>query len=243
LQAQPATGRSPRLYGQAGQGSTYSILVSDLSTKWTSKLNDNKTEIEGVVGWHRESYNSDAIDPTSQNLPYQTLIQGDLGKWGPGFGEGPITNAGCMDNPAPTSSDPYPFITNCPMDVVPYVIGGPGNINRDVEQRRAAKLSLTQRVKAGGSHEIKAGIDAEDNLKSATRLYSGGAFITNFVGPGQVYVHRWVQLAGDDETDPRFDNTCVTPDPDSPGAMGTKSIRCDYLGGCICATRGRSVRT
>ena len=37
-----------------------------------------------------------------------------------------------------TSSDPYPFITNCPMDVAPYIIGGPGNITRDVEERRAA---------------------------------------------------------------------------------------------------------
>jgi len=45
------------------------------------------------------------------------------------------------------------------MDTTPYVIGGPGSISNETAQRRAAKLSVTQRIKAGGSHEIKAGIE------------------------------------------------------------------------------------
>jgi outer membrane receptor protein involved in Fe transport len=229
FQGQPASGRSPRVYGQAGQGTKFNSLVSDVSAKWTSKLNDNKTEIEAVVGWHRESYRSDSIDPTQQNLPYQLLIDGDLSHWGPGFGESMNTNVGCNDNPSPTSSDPYPFITNCPMSASPYVIGGPGNINRDVEQRRAAKLSVTQRLKAAGSHEIKGGMDIENNLSDKARLYSGGAYVYNYVGPGQVYVHRWVQLAGDGETAPRFDNACLAPDPNNP--MDSITIKCDYLSG------------
>jgi outer membrane receptor protein involved in Fe transport len=233
LQAQPATGRSPRIFGQSDKGTKYNILVSDLSGKWTSKLNDNKTELEAVVGWHREAYRSDSIDPTVQNDPYQLLIDGDLAHWGPAFGESGLTNTGCADDPSLSGSDPYPFITNCPMDVTPYVIGGPGNINRDVEERRAAKLSVTQRVKAGGSHEIKAGIDAENNLSDKARLYSGGSYIYNYVGPGSVYVHRWVQLASDTETDPRFDNICSTPDPDAGGGATNpvKMLQCDFLGG------------
>ncbi len=233
VQAQPASGRSPRVYGQAGQGTKFNILVTDVSAKWTSKLNDNKTEIEAVVGWHRESYNSDSIDPSVQNDPYQVLINGDLSNWGPGFGESATTNAGCADDASPSGSDPYPFITNCPMDVAPYVIGGPGNINRDVEERRAAKLNITQRLKAGGSHEIKAGMDVENNISNKARLYSGGAFITNFVGPGQVYVNRWVQLASDTETDPRFDNICSTPDPNAGGGATNpiKMLQCDFLSG------------
>jgi len=233
LQAQPASGRSPRLYGQAGQGIKYDILVSDVSAKWTSKFNDNKTEVEGVLGWHREALTTNSIDPTVQDKPYQILLDGDLNTWGPGFGESGVTNSGCMDNVMPTSADPYPFITNCPMesDSASYVIGGPGNISRDVTQRRAAKLSVTQRLKAGGSHEIKGGLDVEDNQSDKPRLYSGGAFLYNFVGPSTVYVHRWVQLANPDETDPRFDNTCSTPDSGGIGNMSTKSIKCDFLGG------------
>ncbi|NVB79004.1 MAG: TonB-dependent receptor [Kofleriaceae bacterium] len=231
IQAQPATGRSPRLYGQAGQGVKYSLLVSDVSAKWTSKLNDNKTEVEAVLGWHREKYDTDSIDPTMQDEPWQQMLYGDLSHWGPGFGEGPKTNAGCTDNAAPNSSDPYPFITNCPMDVVPYIIGGPGNIQRSLQERRAAKLSITQRVKAAGSHEIKAGIDAENNLSKSARLYSGGAFLYNFVGPQQVYVNRWVQLTDEGNTDPRFDNRCLTPDPTAGPTGGSKDLKCDYLGG------------
>src|SRR5262249_51368064 len=156
------------------------------------------------------------------------LLEGDLGVWGPGFGESPTTNAGCANNPTPGGSDPYPFITNCPMhqDTADYVVGGPGSITRDIEERRAAKLSITQRVKAGGSHEIKAGVDAENNLKSSARLYSGGSYIYNFVGPATVYVHRWVQLTDDANTDPRFDNKCVTPDPG--GGRNDKTIKCDF---------------
>ena len=229
LQAQPASGRYPRLDGPAGQGSDRTGMASDLSAKWTSKLNDNKTEIEAVVGWHRETLDSNSLDPSVQNDPYQILLNGDLGVWGPGFNETQATNDGCRNGP-PGSADPYPLITNCPMDTASYVIGGPGNIYRDVQQRRAAKLSVTQRLKAGGSHEIKAGIDVENNLSSTARLFSGGAYIYNFVGPQTIYVHRWVQLAPPDSTDPRFDNTCGGGGG-MPGGGMSDAIMCDYLGG------------
>jgi outer membrane receptor protein involved in Fe transport len=232
IQAQPASSRSPRVYGQAGEGTRATSLVSDVSGKWTSKFNDNKTEVEGVLGWHRESYNTYSIDPLVQDQPYQLLQNGRLSEWAPGFGESQATINGCKDIQVPQSSDPYPFIDNCPMDSVAYVIGGPGDVHRDVTERRAAKLSVTQRVKAGGSHEIKGGIDVEDNQSDVPRLYSGGAFLYNFVGPGQVYVNRWVQLANPDVTEPRFDNMCITPDPNSTSpTMPNKTIKCDYLGG------------
>ena len=228
VQGQPAQGRSPRIFGPAGQGTKFNQLTSDVSAKWTSKFNDNKTEIEAVLGWHRDQVNTNAIDPTLQTQPYQQLLYGDLAHWGPGFGESALTNRDCADNPTPGGSDPYPFITNCPMDSRAYIVGGPGNISRDVEERRSAKLSVTQRIKAGGSHEIKAGIDAENNLSDKARLFSGGSFIYNYVGPEVVYVHRWVQLTDDANTDPRFDNTCTTPDPEG---RTDKMIRCDFLGG------------
>jgi len=238
VQAQPSSGRSPGLFGPAVNGSQYSDLTTDVSGKWTSKFNDNKTEVEAVVGWHRDHVDTDALDPTLENDPLQVLYQGDLNHWGHlgqmGDSETAATMKACQDGPI-GSSDKYPLIINCPMtsDRSYYVIGGPGSIQRDTEQRRAAKLSITQRVKAAGSHEIKAGIDGEDNISDKARLYSGGAFIQNFVGPGQVYVTRWVQLTDANNTDPRFDNTCRTPNPNGggPGGGGSIPYKCDYLGG------------
>ncbi|MBV8759808.1 MAG: TonB-dependent receptor [Deltaproteobacteria bacterium] len=235
VQAQPSAGRNPGLFGPAVNGYQYTDLTTDVSAKWTSKFNDNKTEVEAVVGWHRDNVQTDALDPTLENVPLQVLLDGDLGHWGHlgqmGDSESSTTMAGCTDGPI-GSSDKYPLIVNCPMSSRSYVIGGPGSINRDTEQRRSAKLSLTQRVKAAGSHEIKAGIDGEDNLSDKARLYSGGAFIENFVGPGQVYVNRWVQLTDQNNTDPRFDNTCRTPDPNASGPNAKPmSYKCDYLGG------------
>ncbi|MGE3458499.1 MAG: TonB-dependent receptor, partial [Kofleriaceae bacterium] len=241
LQALPYKAESPGIYGPPTSGFRTNALTTDVSAKWTSKFNDNKTEVELVAGWHRESLKSDAYDPTQANSPMQVLYDGSLGVWGPGFGaESARTNAGCLDTP-PGGGDAYPFLSNnCPMDTRPYVIGGPGSINSDVEQRRAARLSLTQRVKAAGSHEIKAGIDAEDNLSDKSRVYSGGAFIENQVG-STVRVYRWVQLLGQmgsvpvmNNTDARFDNRCSTPNPImGPGATPNLEYVCDYLGGSV----------
>src|SRR5262249_42970140 len=146
-----------------------SELTTDLSGKWTSKFNDNKTEVEAVLGWHRDYVQSDALDPTLESQPQQVLIDGDLAHWGPGFGESAKTIAACTDG---GSGDKYQLITNCPMQASArdYYIGGPGFIQRDTENRIAGKISVVHRVKAAGSHEIKAGIDGEDNTSDKARL-------------------------------------------------------------------------
>jgi outer membrane receptor protein involved in Fe transport len=120
-----------------------------------------------------------------------------------------------------------------------YFVGGPGPIVRDTEQRLSAALAATERVKLFGSHEIKAGFDLESNRSDKARLYSGGAFIQNFVRQSDIRVTRWVQLKGRDGSDqanenmdPRFDNTCTTPDAFGTGATARDaSFLCDYLGG------------
>jgi hypothetical protein len=234
--ALPVSAKSPGIYGLESSGTRASGLTTDVSAKWTTKLNDNKTEIEGVVGWHRDRINVNAIDSAVQNEPLQALGFGNLGVWGPGFGgESAATNAGCSDGPG----DPYPNVTNCPMTTRYYFVGGPGSIVRDVEQRLSAKVNGTQRVKLLGTHEIKAGVDVENNSSDKARLYSGGAFIQNFVRQNDIRVTRWVQLKGRTGSDqananmePRFDNTCTTPDPfvvsSTPRAA---EFLCDYLGG------------
>jgi hypothetical protein len=110
-----------------------------------------------------------------------------------------------------------------------YWIGGPGSIYDDTDQRTAAKIGLTQRVKAGGTHEIKAGIDVENNVTEHTRSFSGGAQIVNYVNQ-QVDVFRWVQITTMDSTDPRFDQTCGTPAPPTEPNAPTE-YKCDYLAG------------
>ena len=212
--------------GPANTGFKESELTTDLSGKWTSKFNDNKTEIEAVVGWHRDYTQADALDPTLEQEPNQALISANgpaspsLYTWGTAYGESPKTLAGCFDSTTPGGADVYPYITNCPMQTRAYVIGGPGGLARDTEQRFAAKVSITERLRAAGSHEIKAGIDAEDNTRDKSRLVSGGESITNFVNQN-IYTFRYVALGGldsgpnmVDNPDPNYYNQeCRTPNP------------------------------
>ncbi len=229
VQLVPQTSRQPGLFGPQSYGQTTSGLTTDVSAKWTSKLNDDRTEVEAIIGVHRETYANKAIDPALASTPLQVLYGGSLGVWGPGFGESAKTNRDCADG-APGSADPYPYLSNnCPMIARSYNVGGPGSLYDDAEQRVAAKLGVTQRVKAGGTHEIKGGIDFEDNTTETTRSLSGAAFVQNSVG-NQVDVLRWVQLTDMEDPRARFDDTCRTPappnDPDAP-----TQFKCDYLSG------------
>ncbi len=232
--------------GPANEGDVIDSLTTDLGAKWTSKFNDNKTEVEAVLGWHHAAENSDAIDPTLENQPQQALYDGSLSTWGPGFKESQATIKGCTDDMNPNSTtDKYPQITNCPMKTESYLIGGPGFIDRNVEDRRSATLNITQRVKAAGTHEIKAGLDAEDNTSSKARLYSGnastfgGVAIQNDVGGHVVYLNRWVQLGAQNtpgSVNPDssyFAENCSTPNPNGAtvGGSATENFYCAYTGG------------
>ena len=223
----PASGRSPGVYGMVNKTSTdFSGLVFDSAAKWTSKFNDNKTEVEGVVGWHRETFQRDALNDMYNDEPFQTLTFGNLGNWSHFLEESQAVIDKCIDGGA---GDPYPRIDNCPDDGVGYSIGGPGVILDDREERRAARLSVTERLKAFGNHEIKGGVDLENNLSRSTRLYSGGVALFNEVDRHRIEALRWVQLAHPaDEGDPRFDNVCRQRN----GAMSPPDeYPCDFLGG------------
>jgi len=231
---QPGSGRTAGIYGTP-QSTTYeySGTTADISGKWTSKFNDNKTEVEGVLGYHRSTYYVDLAEPTLNDKPFQDVIFGNMGTLS-GFGaESDFVKSRCFDDVDPASTkDPYPLITNCPDNGVGYSIGGAGSLTNDIEQRMSGKVSVTQRLKALGSHEIKGGIDAENNMLSKSRLYSGGGAIQNFLGGTQdIRVYRWVQLAPPGTTDPRFDNMCRTPAASVSGMSGTQSYMCDYLAG------------
>jgi outer membrane receptor protein involved in Fe transport len=228
----PARGSDVNAFGASSVQQDRSSLQTDVSAKWTSKFNNNKTEVEALFGWHREDGESHAQDPAFADTPLERLSDGSLAKWADLGAENPAVKSACADN---VPGDPYPTITNCRVtSQSAYFIGGPGSFGRDLAERKTGKLSLVQRVKALGSHEFKAGLDAELNNLTSSRLTSGGVFFRNTVGRGQVRVSRFVQLADDSTTDPRFDTTCSVDNPDFTGAATespTIAKKCDILGG------------
>ncbi|HEY4055730.1 MAG TPA: TonB-dependent receptor [Kofleriaceae bacterium] len=231
--AVPGKSDSPGVYGLASSGGKSSGLTTDVLGRWTSKLNDGATTLEGLVAWHRSTSNSGALDSSLNGMPRQILEDGNLGTWSALGGESQDTTKGCTDNTT-GGNDPYPFVTNCPMSTVSYAIGGPGSIRHDTEDRRMARASITQRGKLLGTHELKGGLDLEDDLKTTARFYSGGAYITNAVATGQVDIQRWVKLAGPNEDPSGFDHMCHTPAMGgATGMSGTRDVACDYIGGTI----------
>ena len=261
---QPGSGRTAGIYGTP-QSTTYeySGMVADLSAKWTSKFNDNKTEIEGVLGYHRSTYAVRPRRALAPPSPFQDVIFGNMGTLS-GFGaESDNVKAGCFDDVDPKSTrDPYPLITNCPDNGVGYSIGGGGNIDNTTEQRMSAKLSVTQRLKALGSHEIKAGIDAENNLLSKARLYSGGGAIENYLGgtqdirvlplgpAGPAGHHRPALRQHVPDPGRQRQRACRAPSRTAattwPAPRATRAPRSratPSTGRPTCATRGRSGRT
>jgi outer membrane receptor protein involved in Fe transport len=231
LIAQPSSSETPGLYGLPSSGRRTSGPTTDTAARWTAKFGDGATEVEALIAWHRSTLDSGSIDPSLDSQPLQLLQDGDLGTWSALGGESAATIAGCKDGAA---SDPYKTITNCPMTTQQYAIGGPGGMNHDIEERRAARLSAIQRGKLAGSHEIKAGLDFEDDVKQIARLYSGGAIITNDINGGVVQISRYAELAAPGDTDPRFDQTCSTAVM-NPNGMGTtmKQFQCAFLGGTV----------
>ena len=224
FQGGPGHSRTYAIYGtpQAGDFESDS-LTTDLSGKWTSKFNDNKTEVEAVVGWHRDANKAQTVDPAARMQPREVLLFGNLGEWSKLGAEDQATMLGCTDG---GNDDPYPAITNCPDRGVGYRVGGGGGFDDTVESRIAGKLSLTQRLKALGTHEIKAGIDGEVNTLNEPRVYTGGVFYQNRADTKTITAYRWVQVAPSNTTDPSFDKTCsYTP----VGAMNSVDIPCRYI--------------
>jgi outer membrane receptor protein involved in Fe transport len=225
FQGGPARSRSYAIYGTPQAGDFESkAFSSDLAAKWTSKFNDNKTELEGVLGWHRVSGQSQAVNVEARTTPRETLYFGNLGEWSKLGFEDQATALGCTDG---VGNDPYPAITNCPDRGVGYRVGGAGFFDDSVESRYAARLSLTQRVKAMGNHEIKGGIDGEINRLIEPRTFTGGVSFINRADSRTITSFRYVQIAPPDSTDPSFDKMCsYTP----VGRQNSVDIPCRFIG-------------
>ncbi len=203
-------------------------LTTDMAAKWTSKFQNNQTEVEALIGWHRATVKSKGRSASANSEPRQNLAFGDLGTWGEFGFESNRTRVGCRDS-SDRNVDIYPDIINCPDGNSAegalgggsgYAIGGAGRLFDDKEERRSGSLSVTHRRSLLGNHEFKSGIDLEDNRTQVTRDLSGGQFISNLLDRDRIEVTRFVELAPPDTTSSRFDDICRNDD--------NEEIMCDF---------------
>ena len=160
----------------------------DTAGKWTSKLNDNKTQIDAVVGWHR---NVDRDYPGvrgGDEIGFRNTLSERLSSYA-AYEERPIPDE-CIDDVNGNEADPYPNIVNCP--VVNYRTGGLALREQETTDRLSALLSVTQRINAIGQHIVKAGIDAEYQIYDRLTIFTGGQRYTRRAIPGDTWlIDRW----------------------------------------------------
>ncbi|HWU91095.1 MAG TPA: carboxypeptidase regulatory-like domain-containing protein [Kofleriaceae bacterium] len=181
----PQTGATPLgvVRNPAYQKLSTETGAYDIAGKWTSKLGDGKTQIDAVLGLHRQI--SKLTPAAGQDLPAaqygftRSLYDfADL--------EGAPNVAMCNDT---DPNDPYPMIRNCP--VLNYVGQGIGFLSSRTNDRSSAVLAVTQRVKAAGYHTFKAGLDAELTTYDAQRGFTGGAFMLRGANTAAGAPGRW----------------------------------------------------
>ena len=220
----PSRGRTHGVYGLPSTTDFETDrMTSDLGLRWTSKFQDNKTEVEAVLGWHHDHVGARNVDPAARTRPLEVLRFGDLGEWSKLGFEDEATRLACADS----GSDPFPGITNCPDEGTGYRVGGGGTIVDDTEDRWSLRLGLTRRLRAQGTHEIKAGIDAEVNQLTEPRIYTGGVFFENRADLPTIQASRWIQVAPAGADPAEFDHMCAyTP----TGSLGSVDIPCRFIG-------------
>jgi hypothetical protein len=155
----------------------------DLAGKWTSKLDDGRTQIDAVLGFHRQI--SDQTPLAGQDVPFagyqfsRSLYDfADL--------EGEASVARCNDG---SPDDPYPMIQNCP--VMNYSSQGLGFLESRTNDRTSAVLAVTQRVKAAGYHIFKAGLDADLATYDSRRGFAGGTLMQRRADTAAGAPGRW----------------------------------------------------
>ncbi|HTM22637.1 MAG TPA: TonB-dependent receptor, partial [Kofleriaceae bacterium] len=196
----PAAGEG--LFGVTGAPNAtradFTSLNTDLAVKWTSKFDNNKTELEVVGGWHRDKYDQDSLASIADTLPTTRVYFGTLSNFGRAGNETAQARNGCHDSSSLSGGDPYPAIDNCP--VFSYWLDSPGFTIDNKEDRRTISAKLTRRAELGGTHVIKGGADVENNLTFDVRHYTGGQYNQLILGGyDQVRIYRLVHAdAGDD---------------------------------------------
>ena len=143
----------------------------DVSAKYTGKLNEGKTQIDVVGGFHRGYETQSPLNARSsqalQRYNYERSLYdfSDL--------EGTNAIAACNDA---DPNDPYPDLRNCPISA--YRAAGLGTLEERTNDRASFTASITQRVKLAGYHTFKAGGDVEFSTYDSLRYLTGGEALT-----------------------------------------------------------------
>jgi hypothetical protein len=183
-------GASGSINGTIESTSTLQIANAyDTRVKWSMAVENKRILLDTTIGWHHESL---ATLPSDGTEPGSTdgLAGRPLVGWR-------------RTSPTPhsiTDFEPVPDPTACasvvkadgtiaiPCPLQSYSTGGPGNIDRQMQDRYQARSVLTLLFQGTGHHVVKAGVDAEitrfDHLSafSGTIRYREPADGTAFIG-------------------------------------------------------------
>jgi hypothetical protein len=143
----------------------------DVAAKWTSKLNDGKTQIDAVAGYHHGYRREGTLDASLgvEDSPF-VVYNYERSLYDFRDYEGMERIAKCEDSDDP-AVDPYPEIVNCP--VQDYAEGGLSILEKRTNARTSASLALTHRVKLLGYHVLKGGLDVEFSSYDSNQRYTG----------------------------------------------------------------------
>jgi hypothetical protein len=133
---------------------------TDVTAHWTSKLYDQKWQIDAIAGMHRESFNdrspNDALNNRNQ-LEYWGTNLWDL-EGAPGCR--PVTDAAGT-----------PTFQPCPVEN--YHTGGFGLAKKYSGYRWSAEIKSTHQFEGGGHHEVKYGWHLDLATFDQDRYYTG----------------------------------------------------------------------
>ena len=151
--------------------------------KWTSKLNDGKTQVDAVLGYHH-GFERQQPFSSSQDVPF---VSYDFDRSLYDFAdlEGAQKIEKCNDG----ANDDYPMITNCP--VFGYTEQGIDLLEDELKTRTSVAVAVTQRVNLGGYHVLKAGFDGELARFRGISKYSGGVRWRRFADSVTGEPGRW----------------------------------------------------
>jgi TonB dependent receptor/Carboxypeptidase regulatory-like domain len=200
-------------------------LTTDLAAKWTSKFNDNKTQVDLVFGWHRFKTDTSHAVGELPNSPGRVaadqmrvrMRNTNLSVIGrnPDQNESDEVLQFCDDG---TATDQFPGIANCP--VTNYAYNSLGLITDQEENRYTAKGTITQRVKLAGHHQFKLGGDFEQNVLDEVRGYFGGGTVLGFGNGAEWDVDRYIKLG-------EGTNNC--PVVDEEGNVIDANVPCSFV--------------
>ena len=181
---------------------------TDVSAKWNSKFFNNKTEVDVVFGWHSLNVLDTPVVEGTEDVPLTAVLDTTLGKIGRNADarESDRVLAFCTDS-TNKSKDPWQVIDNCPVDA--YFLNSPGFLTDVQENRYSGKATVTQRITAAGHHQVKGGLDVEDNYLDDFSSLTGGEQYIGHQGGSFWEIDRYAQLNKDlaGQTD-----SCVTID-------------------------------